>query len=93
MMLIRTIRSLNQARKMEKGDVLITRQLHPTDPKKDRTVIVVSGKLDPKVLIDAERILKKTAHARTFPKRRRKPEPMPEHQGYIPIGIRARENI
>ena len=78
---------------MEPGQVISRRFFEKLDPKRDRTVIVVSGKLDPKVLIDAKRILKKTAHARTFPKRRRKPEPMPEHQGYIPIGIRARENI
>ena len=66
MMLIRTIRSLNQARKMEKGDVLITRQLHPTDPKKDRTIIIVSGNLDARKAADIQRLVKgtHTAHRR-----------------------------
>ncbi len=69
MMLFRAIRSLKEASKMEKGDALITRQLHPTDPGKDRTIIIVHGNLDAEKAADIQGIIKHTHTARRRPKK------------------------
>lgn len=72
MMLLKTIRTLSDARKLEKGDVLISRQRHPTDPKKDRTIIIVHGNLDPRKAADIEGILKNTRTGHLKPGKRGK---------------------
>lgn len=69
MMLFKAIRSLAEANKMEKGDVLITRQLHPTDPKKDRTIIIIHGNLDAEKAADIQGIIKHTHTARRRPRK------------------------
>ena len=67
MMLIRAIRNLAEARKMEKGDVLITRQLHRSDPEKDRTIIIIHGSLDARKAADFQRLIKGTHTAHRKP--------------------------
>lgn len=57
-------------------------------PAKHRTVIVVAGPLDAHRLDGALEILKGTAHARTFPRIKRKEKEGEPMNGYIPIGRR-----
>lgn len=58
------------------------------DPAKDRTVIVIGGKLDSRRLQGAVDVLAGKKHARTFPKLMPQKEP---RTGYIPIRFRAED--
>ena len=58
-------------------------------PARNRTVIVVAGPLDARRLDGALAILKGTAHARTFPRKKGRVKKEGEAvNGYIPIGRR-----
>ena len=57
-------------------------------PARNRTVIVVAGPLDAHRLDGALEILKGTAHARTFPRKKRQAKDGGPVNGYIPIGRR-----
>ena len=56
---------------MEPGQIVCRRFFNRTDMAKNRTVIVISGPLDPHVLAGAQAVLKGESHARIFPKRKR----------------------
>ena len=71
---------------MEPGQIVCRRFFNRTDMAKNRTIIVISGPLDPHVLAGAKAVLKGESHARTFPKRKQQKEP--PAGGYIPIRFR-----
>lgn len=55
---------------MEPGQIIKRRMVHRTDPKKDRTVLVISGRVDPLVLAGAMRVLEGNAHARSYSRKK-----------------------
>lgn len=50
-----------------KDEFTITRQFHPTDPRLDRTVILVRGKLDSRKAVEIQGILNGTHMAKRRP--------------------------
>lgn len=70
MRLLTMLRDLNRAEKMSKDDVLISRQRHKTDPRKDRTVIIIHGTLDARKAADIEGIIRNTRTGHVKPKKR-----------------------
>ena len=73
---------------MEPGQITCRRFFNRSDMAMNRTVIVVAGPLDAHRLDGALEILKGTAHARTFPRIKRKEKEGEPMNGYIPIGRR-----
>lgn len=74
---------------MEPGQITCRRFFNRSDMAKNRTVIVISGPLDPHVLAGAQAVLKGESHARTFPRKKGRVKKEGEAvNGYIPIGRR-----
>jgi hypothetical protein len=55
---------------MQPGQIVCKRFFHPHNMAKNKTVIIISGPLDPHVLASAQAVLEGKAHSRTFPKKK-----------------------
>ena len=74
---------------MEPGQITCRRFFNRANAAKNRTVIIISGPLDPHVLAGAQAVLKGDSHARAFPRKKGRVKTDGEAMnGYIPIGRR-----